>query len=202
VVDEVHATGGLIVPQLWHQGAMRIQGTGPHPEIPSCRPSGIWGPPDGLTFSDAAYVERQLVPAAAMTEEDIAEVIAAYGRSAALTKRVGFDGIAIYGAHGYLIDTFLWEVTNRRTDAGGGGRKARSRFAVEVVKAIRAAVGPELPIVFRFSQWKQQHFEARLAASPQELEEILGPIAEAGVDVFDASVSTWASPSCPSTRRR
>jgi 2,4-dienoyl-CoA reductase-like NADH-dependent reductase (Old Yellow Enzyme family) len=101
---------------------------------------------------------------------------------------VGFDGIAIHGAHGYLIDTFLWEETNRRTDRWGGNRHARTRFAVEVVKAIRAAIGGELPIVFRFSQWKQQDFKARLAHTPQELEEILGPIADAGVDVFDGSV--------------
>src|SRR6267154_4584804 len=52
----------------------------------------------------------------------------------------------------------------------------------------RAAIGPSRPIVFRFSQWKQQDFRARLANTPQELEEILGPVAEAGVDVFDASV--------------
>jgi 2,4-dienoyl-CoA reductase-like NADH-dependent reductase (Old Yellow Enzyme family) len=59
---------------------------------------------------------------------------------------------------------------------------------VEVVKTIRAAIGSSLPIVFRFSQWKQQDFRARLASTPQELEEILGPLAQAGVDVFDASV--------------
>lgn len=188
VVEEVHAAGGVIFPQLWHQGVMRVQGTGPHPEVRSCRPSGIWGPPGGMTSSDPAYVEKQLVPTEPMSEKDIENVIAAYGRSAAYAKKLGFDGIAIHGAHGYLIDTFLWAETNRRTDVWGGDRKARSRFAAEVVKAIRSAVGPELPIIFRFSQWKQQHFKARLAETPQELEEILGPIADAGVDVFDASV--------------
>ena len=101
---------------------------------------------------------------------------------------MGFDGIAIHGAHGYLPDNFLWEETNRRTDRWGGNRNRRSAFATEVVKAIRAAIGTSRPIVFRFSQWKQQDFRARLAATPQELEEILGPIAAAGVDVFDASV--------------
>jgi 2,4-dienoyl-CoA reductase-like NADH-dependent reductase (Old Yellow Enzyme family) len=188
VVDEVHAAGGLIFPQLWHQGVMRRARTGPHPDVPSCRPSGIWGPRDGVTPFDRAYLERVLEPTEAMTEAQIVEVIDAYARSARNAIDAGFDGIAIHGAHGYLIDTFLWEVTNRRQDDWGGDRGRRSRFAVEVVRAIRRAIGPDLPIVFRFSQWKQQDFKARPASTPEQLEEILGPIADAGVDVFDASV--------------
>jgi 2,4-dienoyl-CoA reductase-like NADH-dependent reductase (Old Yellow Enzyme family) len=123
-----------------------------------------------------------------MSDDDIADVIAAYGRSAANAMDSGFDGIAVHGAHGYLPDNFLWEETNRRNDHWGGDRARRSRFAVEIVKTIRAAIGPSRPIVFRFSQWKQQDFRARLANTPQELQEILIPLAEAGVDVFDASV--------------
>jgi 2,4-dienoyl-CoA reductase-like NADH-dependent reductase (Old Yellow Enzyme family) len=123
-----------------------------------------------------------------MTESEIGEVVAAYGRSARNAVAVGFDGIAIHGAHGYLPDNFLWEETNQRSDRWGGDRRRRSQFALEVVKAIRTAIGPERPIIFRFSQWKQQDFRARLANTPQQLEEILGPIADAGVDVFDASV--------------
>jgi 2,4-dienoyl-CoA reductase-like NADH-dependent reductase (Old Yellow Enzyme family) len=188
VVEGVHADRGVIFPQLWHQGAMRMAGTGPHPEVPSCRPSGVWGPTDRTTSLAKDDVLSLAVETAPMTEEDIADVIAAYGRSAHNAMQVGFDGIAIHGAHGYLPDNFLWEETNRRTDRWGGDRRRRSQFAVEVVKRIRAAVGPDKPIVFRFSQWKQQDFRARLANSPRELEEILGPIADAGVDVFDASV--------------
>jgi 2,4-dienoyl-CoA reductase-like NADH-dependent reductase (Old Yellow Enzyme family) len=187
VVRGVHEAGGVIFPQLWHQGVMREPGTGPHPQAPSCRPSGIWGPAGGLTSSSADYVQRMLEPTAPMSEEDIADVVAAYARSAAYARAVGFDGIAIHGAHGYLIDTFLWEVTNRRTDCWGGDRHRRAAFAVEVVRQIRRTVGDGVPIVFRFSQWKQQDFKARLAHTPAELEEILVPLAEAGVDVFDAS---------------
>ena len=123
-----------------------------------------------------------------MTEQDIADVIAAYARSAVRARDAGFDGIAIHGAHGYLIDTFFWAETNQRTDRWGGAVANRTRFGAEVVRAIRAAIGPELPIFFRFSQWKQQDFRARLATTPQELEQLLGPIADAGVDVFDGSV--------------
>src|ERR1700716_509921 len=96
-----------------------------------------------------------------MTESEIADVIAAYGRSARNALEVGFDGIAIHGAHGYLPDNFLWEETNQRTDRWGGDRRRRSEFAVEVVKTIRAVVGAGRPVIFRFSQWKQQDFRAR-----------------------------------------
>ncbi|MNQ66749.1 NADH oxidase [compost metagenome] len=188
VVEQVHGAGGLIFPQLWHQGPMRCQGTGPNPAVASMRPSGLWGPAGGLTSSPEDYVQSQLVPTKPMSERDIEDVIAAYARSAAHARDCGFDGIAIHGAHGYLIDTFLWAVTNQRTDSWGGSRRERSRFAAEVVRAIRRAVGPEMPILMRFSQWKQQDFKAKLASSPAELEEILVPMADAGVDVFDASV--------------
>ena len=188
VVAGVHAADGKIFPQLWHQGVMRKAGTGPHPHAASCRPSGLWGPMGRTTSLAPDDVAVCAVPTASMTDSDIEEVIAAYGRSAQHAMDVGFDGIAIHGAHGYLPDNFLWEETNQRIDRWGGDRRRRSQFAVEIVKAIRAAVGPDRPIIFRFSQWKQQDFRARLANTPEELEEILGPIADAGVDVFDASV--------------
>ncbi|HEY6871020.1 MAG TPA: 12-oxophytodienoate reductase, partial [Novosphingobium sp.] len=79
----------------------------------------------------------------------------------------------------------------------GGDAVARTRFAVEVVKACRAAIGPDRPLIFRFSQWKQQDFRARLAETPAELEAILGPIGDAGVDLFDASVRYFNSPAFP-----
>lgn len=194
VVEQVHAAGGVIFPQLWHQGPMREPGTGPVPDAVSCRPSGDWGPTGRLTSLSADFIERMAKPAQMMTERDIEDVIAAYGRSAHYAKAAGFDGIAILGAHGYLIDSFLWHETNRRTDRWGGDRVQRTRFAVEVVKGIRAAIGPHLPIMFRFSQWKQQDFNARLAQNASELEAMLGPLADAGVDVFDASTPYFAKP--------
>ena len=106
----------------------------------------------------------------------------------------GFDGIAIHGANGYLPDAFLWAETNRRTDRWGGNRRERTRFAVEVVRAIRREAGDALPIFFRFTQWKHQDRDARLADTPAELEEILGPIADAGVDVLDAGQFKFDTP--------
>src|SRR3546814_18016741 len=77
-----------------------------------------------------------------------------------------------------MIDAFLWSGCNRREDGWGGNLHRRGRFAVEVVRAVRRNIGEEKPIFFRFSQWKQQDYAARLAASPAELEQILGPRSE------------------------
>jgi 2,4-dienoyl-CoA reductase-like NADH-dependent reductase (Old Yellow Enzyme family) len=188
VVEAVHAAGGRIVPQLWHQGPMRLPGTGPNPVAPTISPSGIWGPLGRTTSLAAEKIPPQALIGKPMSESEIESVIEAYVRSARNAVRAGFDGIAIHGAHGYLLDAFLWEGTNLRSDRWGGDLVRRTEIAVEVVRRIRRAIGPDLPIFFRFSQWKQQDFRAQLAATPQELEQVLGPMAEAGVDVFDASV--------------
>lgn len=123
-----------------------------------------------------------------MSECEIEEAIAAFVRSAVNAVDAGFDGIALHGGHGYLIDNFLWEGTNQREDRWGGSRAKRSEFPAEIVRRIRAAIGEDMPIFFRFSQWKQQDFRALLANNADELREVLEPLAEAGVDVFDASV--------------
>lgn len=193
VVDAVHAAGGAIIPQLWHMGVIRRAGTGPFPEARSMRPSGLWGPTAAAMLAPD-YLAEMSVPIAPMTENDIADVIAGYARSAANAKSAGFDGIAIHGAHGYLIDSFFWGETNRRDDRWGGDLARRTRFGVEVVKAIRVAIGAELPIIFRFSQWKLQDYEARNAATPDELGALLGPLADAGVDLFDASTRNLLQP--------
>src|SRR3546814_5372515 len=72
-----------------------------------------------------------------MRESEIADVIEAYARSAACAVEAGFDGIALHGAHGYMIDAFLWSGCNRREDGWGGNLHRRGRFAVEVVRAVR-----------------------------------------------------------------
>jgi 2,4-dienoyl-CoA reductase-like NADH-dependent reductase (Old Yellow Enzyme family) len=188
VVEAVHAAGCPIFPQLWHQGILRKSGSGRHPAAPSVSPSGLWGPLGRTTSIDPSMIPAESRLAGPSSEAELDAVAEAYARSAAKAMALGFDGIAIHGAHGYLLDTFLWDETNQRSDPWGGDRRARAAFPAEVVRRIRAAIGRDRPILFRFSQWKQQDFRARLAHSPQELEELLGPLADAGVDVFDASV--------------
>ena len=193
VVEEVHAAGGKIMPQLWHQGAMRDAAISTRPDVGPRRPSGIIGPV-GQVSLEPEKVARLAVETAPMTDSDIAEVIEAYARSAAHAASLGFDGVAIHGAHGYLLDNFLWGGTNLRTDRWGGDHKGRTAFVVEVVRAIRRAVGEQLPILLRFSQFKMQDYTAKLAETPAELEQILGPIADAGVDIFDGSQRYFDTP--------
>jgi 2,4-dienoyl-CoA reductase-like NADH-dependent reductase (Old Yellow Enzyme family) len=184
VIDAVHAEGGKMFPQLWHTGSFREVGMHPAPEIPG------YGPSENLNeFEHTTHTTKP------MTEEDIADVIAAYAHSAEAAQRLGFDGIELHGAHGYLLDSFFWDVTNRREDEWGGpDLKARSRFGVEVVKAIRAKVGPDFPISFRWSQFKQQDYRAKLSETPEGLEPLLGALADAGVTMFHVSARRFWEP--------
>jgi 2,4-dienoyl-CoA reductase-like NADH-dependent reductase (Old Yellow Enzyme family) len=194
VVAAVHAAGGRIVAQLWHQGVLRVPGTGPHPEVMSVSPSGYWGPLGKQSSIAPAKIPVDPQIGRPMSELEIEEAIQAFVRSACNAITVGFDAVALHGAHGYLIDNFLWEGTNRRNDPWGGDRARRGTFAIEIVRRIRAAIGDAYPIFFRFSQWKQQDFRATLASTPDELAEVLCPLAAAGVDVFDASVRYFNTP--------
>ena|SRR5690554_1269855 len=178
VVDAVHQAGGQIIPQLWHVGAVRK----PEHEgaAPAYSPSGLFGPgkPSGV----------------AMSQDDINDVVTAFADSARQAKQAGFDGVEIHGAHGYLIDQFLWEGTNIRDDEYGGSLENRARFACEIVRAVRAAVGDDFAIVFRFSQWKQQAYEAKLAETPEQLQQLLDLLSAAGVDIFHASTRRFWEP--------
>ena len=180
VLAEVHAAGGTIMPQIWHIGTVRRAGDRPNPEAPPIGPSGLYKP-------GVKVVEP-------LSEAEIAAVIAAYAQAAADARRLGFDGIELHGAHGYLIDQFFWEGTNQRSDRYGGDMVARTRFAVEVIQACRRAVGPDFPILLRYSQWKQQDYTARLAATPELLAGFLAPLTDAGVDVFHCSTRRFWEP--------
>lgn len=181
VADAVHAAGGTIVPQLWHIGMVRKQGQAPYPQAPALGPSGVRT--DGTEGTGRA-----------MTRADIDDVVGAFAQAAADAERIGFDGVELHGAHGYLVDQFLWAGTNRRTDAYGGDPVARAKFAADVVAAVRERVSPAFPVIFRFSQWKQDAYDARLAETPGELEAILAPLVAAGVDAFHASTRRYWLP--------
>ncbi|MCZ8519611.1 MULTISPECIES: NADH:flavin oxidoreductase [Paenibacillus] len=128
------------------------------------------------------------------SEQEISEIVEAFAQAATEAKRIGFDGIELHGAHGYLIDQFFWEHTNPRTDRYGGGVVERTRFAVEIIEACRRAVGPEFPIVLRISQWKPTNYSAKLAETPELLEQFLAPLADAGVDIFHCSSRRFWEP--------
>jgi len=180
VVEEGHGAGDKIMPQLWHLGMARNPARATNPELPSAGPSGLLKP--GKKVSEP------------MTREHIRKVIDAFARAAADAREIGFDGIELHGAHGYLIDQFFWEGTNQRTDEYGGDLVGRTRFAVEIIEAGRREVGKDYPLILRFSQWKQQDYTARLAGTPDELAQFLKPLSDAGVDMFHCSQRRFWEP--------
>jgi 2,4-dienoyl-CoA reductase-like NADH-dependent reductase (Old Yellow Enzyme family) len=180
VVSEVRAAGGRIFSQIWHVGA--VQGPGGPPKLPESPVS-----PSGLLKPDVKIGEP-------LSIAEIESLIRAYGDAAEAAQRIGFQGIEIHGAHGYLIDQFFWEGTNRRTDQYGGDIAARTRFAADIIGECRRRTGKDFPIVVRFSQWKLQDYSARLARTPEELTRFLEPLAASGLDAFHCSTRRFWEP--------
>lgn len=172
VIDAVHAAGGKMGPQLWHQGMSRKPGTGHFPDAPSDGPSGI-------TLQGKKVGDEP-------SEAEVLDMAQAYADAARDAKQLGFDCIELHGAHAYLIDEFFWERTNRRTDRFGGSIEKRAEFAAETLRRCRAAVG-DLPIIIRISQWKSVDYAAKIAETPQELERWVRVLVDAGVDAIHCS---------------
>ncbi len=181
VIDEVHAAGGVMAPQLWHVGAVKSRSEG-------WTPPGPYDSPSGLSRPDKQFGE-------AMTENEVADAIRAFAEAAGNAKRLGFDAVELHGAHGYLIDQFFWDGTNVREDAyGSKALTGRARFAADILKAVRAAVGPDYPVIIRISQWKQQDYDVKLAHDPAALEAWLGALVDAGADILHCSQRRFWEP--------
>jgi N-ethylmaleimide reductase len=137
VTDAVHAKGGRIFMQIWHAGRAA------HPDING----GV------ATVSSTAvaiegdtHTQNGKVPNAvpqALTAEEIPAIVAAYAQGAKNAIAAGFDGVEVHGANGYLIDQFLRDTPNQRTDGYGGSLENRARFLFEVLTAVTAAIGAD-----------------------------------------------------------
>ncbi|PSS10865.1 hypothetical protein M430DRAFT_108476 [Amorphotheca resinae ATCC 22711] len=136
VTDAVHAKGGFIFCQIWHVGRATV-------------PSLIEGnttmsssdiPITGKALTGAEYSDTPPKP---MTVDQIKGVVSDFADAAKKCVEAGFDGVEIHGANGYLLDQFLHDNVNTRTDEYGGSIEKRCRFPLEVIKAVTAAIGPE-----------------------------------------------------------
>ena len=137
-----------------------------------------WGPSDTVRFDG--------VPVKALTKEMIDEIVAAYAHVAGLAKRAGFEMLMIHGGHGWLLNQFLSPLFNHRTDEYGGSLENRCRLAVEVLAAVREAVGPFFPIEFRMSA-------AEFVEGGYDIEEgvRIAQMVEPYVDLIHASAGTY-----------
>jgi N-ethylmaleimide reductase len=133
----IHAKGGVIVAQLWHQGRQSHSSfhNGQMPVAPSAVPL-----PEASFTKDGPKAKAVETPRA-LTLAEIAATIQDYAAAAKNAIAAGFDGVEVHGANGYLVDQFIQASTNTRTDAYGGSRENRARFPVEVVKAVGEAIG-------------------------------------------------------------
>ena len=121
---------------------------------------------------------KEIVPEA--NEKDREDIFNAFVKGAALAQDIGFDGVEFHGAHGYLLDSFL--------------RAGQVDFVSDIVQETRQRVGPDYPLCMRFSQWRVAGFEDRQFQSPSDMEAVLLPLKDAGIDIFHASTRRFWLP--------
>jgi 2,4-dienoyl-CoA reductase-like NADH-dependent reductase (Old Yellow Enzyme family)/thioredoxin reductase len=174
LVDVAHERDIKIAMQIHHAGRESFFMLAEGKAIgPSAIPSLIYG-----------------MPPREMTEEDIGEIITAFGSAARRGREAGFDAVEVHGAHGYLLTQFLSELSNQRTDGYGGSMKNRARFITEILAEVRKEVGKDFPLSLRLSvdECIKGGYTAR------DIAPILPDFVRAGVDMIHASFGTHGSP--------
>lgn len=173
VVDAVHAAGAPIVAQLMHAGAISQGNAYGYNTI---GPSSIT--PPGQMMPDYGGVGGPWNPPREMTARDIEDVVAGFSAAAENARAAGFDGVEIHAANGYLLDQFLTDYTNQRTDEYGGPVQNRIRLTVRVLRAIREALG-DFPIGVRLSQTKVNDFTYRWPGAAADARAIFTALTDA-----------------------
>ncbi len=177
VVKGIQAHGALAVAQLGHAGAIS---QGNRFRDGSIGPSAVKPKGKQLGF----YYGKDTYPVPSkITDAQIADAIQGFVASAQRAVDIaGFDAIEIHGANGYLLDQFLTDFSNERTDRWGGSTRARVEAIVETFKAVRTAVGQSIPLGVRISQGKVNDFFHKWAGGEQDAEIIFGALADVGAD--------------------
>lgn len=174
VTAAVHAAGGRIIAQLMHAGALS------QCNEETIAPSPV--PPRGRKMEDYGGSGPFPLPRAA-TQDDLDAAVEGFASAAAHAVTAGFDGVEIHGANGYLIDQFVTDYTNLRTDRFGGDVHGRIRFAVDIIRRVKAAVDPDQHTVgIRLSQTKVNDTAYRWPGGRADAEAIFAATADAGVD--------------------
>lgn len=172
MAEAVHGEGGRIVLQLAHGGVLAgTQLTG----LPAFAPSREGGP---------EKTRRR-----EMSQADIADTVRAYGEAALRAKRAGFDGVQVHAAHGYLLNQFLSPWFNRRRDQYGGSIENRARIILEILAAVRNAVGGEFPMLVKINS--EDFLEGGLTREDSQQAALL--IAAGGADAIELSGGTLLS---------
>ncbi|HAT4997599.1 TPA: NADPH-dependent 2,4-dienoyl-CoA reductase [Serratia marcescens] len=164
VTEAVHRAGGKIALQILHTGRYSYQ-----PKLVA--PSALQAPINPFTPS-------------ALSEAEIEQTIADFARCAALAQQAGYDGVEVMGSEGYLINQFLTTRTNQRDDQWGGSFTNRMRFAVETVRAVRQAVGPEFILIYRLSMLDL----VEDGSSWQEIEQLALAVEQAGATIINTGI--------------
>ncbi|WP_078548361.1 oxidoreductase [Litchfieldia alkalitelluris] len=188
VTKSVKQQGAKIFVQLMHAGALSqgnrftSETAGPSAVKPKGEQLGFYG------GSGEFALPKE------MTEADITDVIKGFVVAAKNAKEAGFDGIEVHGANGYVLDQFLTDYTNQRLDQYGGSLENRLRLPIEVVKAVREAVGADYPVGIRLSQAKVNDSDHKWKGGDSDAELIFTKLVEAGVDYIHIAEPNAAAP--------
>ncbi len=177
LVDAVHAAGAKIAVQLNDGGREAAAAlTGVQPRGPSAVASRFTGGSD-------------VMAPRAMTQAEIAQLVIEFADAAERAWEAGFDAVELHGAHGYLISQFVSPLSNQRQDGYGGSVRGRSRFYVELIRAIKERLGASYPVICRINS--SDHVEGGLVL--EEALETIGYLEEAGADSISVSAGMHAS---------
>ena len=164
VTDAVHAAGGKIAMQILHTGRYSFQ-ENLVSASPICAPINFYRPRE-------------------MSEDDIQRTIADFARCAKLAQDAGYDGVEVMGSEGYLLNQFIAQHTNKRTDSWGGSFENRIRFPLAVLRAVREAVGREFIIIYRLSMLDL----VNNGSTWDEVEQLAAEVEKAGANIINTGI--------------
>ena len=172
LAERIHECGSKAFALLWHTGINR----GMFADQTPVGPSAILNPNTGLT-------PREL------TVDEIHALVEKFGQAAHRAMLCGYDGVSVHAAHGYLVSSFVSRATNHRTDEYGGSFENRIRFALEIVRSIRANTRKDYPVVFRING--DDFIDGGI--TPEEAAQFAMALEKAGVDAIDVSAGVYGS---------